>query len=74
MSEDLKFLLEMYCQGSIYMTVQWVFGRVKRTPEELAADLVKAMPEELAGVFEGLDLSIIRSRYIFIILVTSFWG
>ena len=51
MSEDLKFLLEMYCQGSIYMTVQWVFGRVKRTPEELAADLVKAMPEELAGVF-----------------------
>ena len=56
LSEDLKFLLEMYCQGSIYMTVQWVFGRVKHTPEELAADLVKAMPEELAGVFEGLDL------------------
>ena len=56
LSEDLKFLLEMYCQGSIYMTVQWVFGRVKRTPEELAADLVKAMPEELAGVFERLDL------------------
>ena len=55
-SEDLKFLLEMYCQGSIYMTVQWVFGRVKRTPEELAADLVKAMPEELAGGFERLDL------------------
>ena len=27
LSEDLKFLLEMYCQGSIYMTVQWVFGR-----------------------------------------------
>ena len=48
--------LEMYCQGSIYMTVQWVFGRVKRTPEELAADLVKAMPEELAGVFERLNL------------------
>ena len=56
LSEDLKFLLEMYCQGSIYMTVQWVFGRVKRTPEELAADLVKAMPEELAGGFERLDL------------------
>ena len=56
LSEDLKFLLEMYCQGSIYMTVQWEFGRVKRTPEELAADLVKAMPEELAGVFERLDL------------------
>ena len=56
LSEDLKFLLEMYCQGSIYMTVQWVFGRVKRTPEELAADLVKAMPEELAGGFERLNL------------------
>lgn len=56
LSEDLKFLLEMYCQGSIYMTVQWVFGRVKRTPEELATELVKAMPEELAKVFEHFKL------------------
>ena len=55
-SDDQNCLMEMYCQGSIYMTVQWVFGRVKRTPEELAADLVKAMPEELAGVFERLNL------------------
>ena len=28
-SENLRFLLEMYCQGSIYMTVQWVLGERK---------------------------------------------
>ncbi len=29
MSEHLQFQLEMYCQGSIYMTVQWVLGEMK---------------------------------------------
>ena len=48
MTEKLKFLLEMYCQGSIYMTVQWVLGRKKATPQELAKSLVEAMPMELA--------------------------
>lgn len=56
MSAHLRFLLEMYCQGSVYMTVQWVFGRVKGTPEELAESLIAAMPEELAGVFKELEL------------------
>ena len=56
MTEELKFLLEMYCQGSIYMTVQWVLGRKKATPQELARSLVEAMPMELAGVFRSLHL------------------
>lgn len=30
LTENLRFLLEMYCQGSIYMTVQWVLGRMER--------------------------------------------
>mgnify|MGYP007003602610 CR=1 FL=1 len=34
MSEHLQFQLEMYCQGSIYMTVQWVW-RDERSPENL---------------------------------------
>ena len=54
--EDLRFLLEMYCQGSIYMTIQWALGRMKRTPEELARSLVEAMPMELAAVFRELKL------------------
>lgn len=32
-SENLRFLLEMYCQGSIYMTVQWVLGERKKQVE-----------------------------------------
>lgn len=55
-SEHLRFLLEMYCQGSIYMTVQWVLGKLKGTPEEIARSLVDAMPLKLMEVFKVLNL------------------
>lgn len=37
LNEKLKFLLEMYCQGSVYMTTQWVLGYRKSTPEKMHA-------------------------------------
>lgn len=52
----LRFLLEMYCHGSIYMTVQWVLGKIPSTPEEMARSLVDAMPLELMEVFKTLNL------------------
>lgn len=55
-SEELRFLLELYCQGSIYMTVQWVLGKMKSTPEKMAEMLVDAMPAELKQQFQELDL------------------
>ena len=55
-SENLRFLLEMYCQGSIYMTVQWVLGERKSTPQEMAKELVSAMPSELYDVMKQLNL------------------
>lgn len=55
-SEHLRFLLEMYCQGSIYMTVQWVLGNTKSTPEKMAESLVAAMPSELMEAFKELKL------------------
>lgn len=55
-SDHLKFLLEMYCQGSIYMTVQWVSGKIKGSPEQMADALVDAMPAELSEVFRKLEL------------------
>ena len=55
-SEHLRFLLEMYCQGSIYMTIQWVLGKLKGTPEEIARSLVDAMPLKLMEVFKVLNL------------------
>ena len=56
MPEHLRFLLEMYCQGSIYMTVQWVLGKISGTPEEMATSLIAAMPAELEKVFRQLEL------------------
>ena len=56
-SNHLKFLLEMYCQGSIYMTVQWVLGERKTSPEELAKSLVDAVPMELMNKFREAKLA-----------------
>ena len=56
MPEQIRFQLEMYCQGSIYMTVQWVLGYKKCTAEELARDLTDAMPAELRDVFKERGL------------------
>ncbi len=53
MSEHLQFQLEMYCQGSIYMTVQWVLGEMKASPENLAHALAQSVPEELAKSISG---------------------
>ena len=52
----MHFLLEMYCQGSIYITVRWVLGKIKVTPEQMAESLVDAMPAELAELFRELEL------------------
>jgi len=54
--ENVLFLLEMYCNSSIYMTVKWVTGEVTCTPEELAERLVDGMPGKLAEVFTGLEI------------------
>lgn len=54
--EEMRFLLEMYCRGSVYMTVKWVLTGMKFTPEELAGFLVEAMPKKLEGEFARLGL------------------
>ena len=53
---ETSFLLEMYCRGSIYMTVKWVTGGVTCTPEELASIIVDGMPEKLAEIFVRLEI------------------
>lgn len=54
--ENIHWLLEMYCQSSIYMTVKWVAGNIKCTPEGLAHILVDGMPEKLVKIFEKLEI------------------
>ena len=53
---EIHFLLEMYCQGSITMTVKWVLTGMDLTPSEFAALLVRTMPEDLKKLFRNLQL------------------
>lgn len=54
--ENIHYLLEMYCQSSIYMTVRWVTGELTCTPEGLADTLVDGMPGKLAEAFTVLGI------------------
>lgn len=54
--QRIKDVLEMYCQSSVYMTVEWIYGHNKSTPEELADTMVDAMPYKLAKLFTELHI------------------
>ena len=54
--EETKELLEMYCNASIYMTVKWVLGGMKKSPEELARLMIAAMPERINRIFKAVGL------------------
>jgi len=56
LSEEIQFLLEMYCRGSVYMTVKWVLSGMKQTPFEMAESLTEAMPPKLETVFSEVGL------------------
>lgn len=56
LGEELDFMLEMYCRGSVYMTEKWVLGGMKDSSRKLADTLVDAMPPKLAKVFDELGL------------------
>ena len=49
-------LLEMYCQSSIYMTVQWVLQGMNEPEEELADLMIEAMPSHLVKIYRDLNL------------------
>ena len=53
---DTHFLLEMYCNSSIYITVRWVLGEISCTPQQLAQILVKGMPQVLEELFTELGI------------------
>ncbi len=49
-------LLEMYCQASIYMTVQWLMKGMKESEEELADLMIDAMPGSLKELFAKIEI------------------
>ena len=55
-SDTLHFQLEMYCQGSVYMTVKWLMEGAQLAPLQLARQLCDAMPAELEKTFRRLEL------------------
>ena len=52
--EEIGFLLEMYCQSSVYMTVKWVTEGTKMPPERLAELMVKDL--KISELFEQLEI------------------
>jgi len=55
---EVRFLLEMYCRGSIEMTVDWVVNGRKIPPKKMAELLISAMPLKLQDIF--IELGILR--------------
>ena len=49
-------LLEMYCQSSIYMTVQWLMKGMRETEQELADLMLDAMPNRLRELFTEIKI------------------
>ncbi len=56
LDKHMRKLLEMYCQSSIYMTVQWLMKGMKENEEELADLMIDAMPGMLHDLFEEIEL------------------
>lgn len=54
--ESISWLLEMYCRGSVSMTVNWVLSGMKTSVEKLAKLMVQAMPVQLAELFRKINV------------------
>jgi len=53
-SPDIMFLLQMYCHGSITMTVEWAIQGMKESPEVIADLLIDALPVKLKELLSDL--------------------
>ena len=53
---ETAFLLELYCRGSVSMTVKWVLGGMRTEPAELARFMVDSLPAPLRELFLRLGL------------------
>ncbi len=48
LDEEIRFILELYCHGSISMTVEWAVSGMEKSSETLADCLIEALPARLA--------------------------
>ncbi len=52
--EEILDLLEMYCQASVFKTVQWVLGGMRKSERAMAEIMIDAMPQKLTILFTKL--------------------
>ncbi len=50
LADDVRFILELYCHGSIAMTVDWAVTGMEKTSQSLADDLIEALPPKLSNL------------------------
>ncbi len=54
--ESMTFSVELYCQGAVFKTVDWLQKGMKETPEELAHLMIEAMPDPMKILFKTLTI------------------
>lgn len=53
---NLDFALQMYCQGSVYMTVQWLLHGCNDSVDDIVSNLINAIPSNLYHYFIKVNL------------------
>lgn len=53
--KQLDFLLQMYCRGSIDMTVDWVKKNMQMPIDQIVQLLIEAIPQRLVPYLETLN-------------------
>ena len=53
---NIDFILQMYCQGSVFMTVQWLLNGCRESVEEMVDNLIQAIPIGLNHWFKQSHL------------------
>ena len=55
LNEEIQFLLEFYCHGSMDMTAEWVRNGMKLSPKEMSERLIQALPAKLEPYLSTLS-------------------
>lgn len=53
---NIDFILQMYCQGSVFMTVQWLINGCQESVLDMVDNLIQAMPIGLSDYFKQSHL------------------
>lgn len=56
-TEEVAFLLEMYCRASIQVTAQWAVSGMHRSPADMVKLLIEAMPSRLEALLHDLGVT-----------------